>query len=346
MPSLWHSTSTLLLLPAAISAVTLDCSQIRVDKQSFDLSELGGPKTVHQQQYRHPGISNTTFTIDICQSLKRTKGVPKADECPGGTRICGIESVYNQADDHSTIERVIPVAGDYVTSHGRAMDPDITRLKGSASHSDSEQEGLRVELHGGKSSETRAGKLQKAIIEFHCDHDLTGNEGFEDDAKMLDMMRYGNVTRRADNEGDGDDDGDDDDDEPTLPELDKGQSLQFVSYKTEGSGDNNVGVLRLTWKTKYACEGAADQPAKGGKGKPSSHWGFFTWFLIVVFLLVATYIIFGSWLNYNRYGARGWDLVPHGDTIRDIPYIAKEWAGGMVDRVKGSGGSRGGYSAV
>lgn len=254
--------------------------------------------------------------------------------------MCGIERIYNQADDSSTIERVIPIAGEYATSHGRNMDPDITRLKGSASHSDAEQEGLRAELHGGKWPETRDGKLQKAIIEFHCDKEWTGNEGFDDEENMLDTMSYGNITRRAD------EDDDEDDDAPELPDLDKGKGLQFVSYKPEG--DAGTGVLRLTWKTKYACEGAADKPSggdKGGSGSSSSHWGFFTWFLIVVFLLAATYIIFGSWLNYNRYGARGWDLIPHGDAIRDVPYIAKEWAGNMVERVKG-GGSRGGYSAV
>ena len=64
-----------------------------------------------------------------------------------------------------------------------------------------------------------------------------------------------------------------------------------------------------------------------------------------VFLGVATYLIFGSWLNYNRYGARGWDLVPHGDTIRDIPYILKDMGRNVVNTVSGPG-PRGGYSAV
>lgn len=64
-----------------------------------------------------------------------------------------------------------------------------------------------------------------------------------------------------------------------------------------------------------------------------------------VFLLAAAYIIFGSWLNYNRYGARGWDLVPHGDTIRDLPYMVKDWVGGVKNSVS-LGGDRGGYSAV
>ena len=64
-----------------------------------------------------------------------------------------------------------------------------------------------------------------------------------------------------------------------------------------------------------------------------------------VFLAAAAYLIFGSWLNYNRYGARGWDLLPHGDTIRDVPYILQDWGRKVVDTVQG-GGSRGGYSAV
>lgn len=64
-----------------------------------------------------------------------------------------------------------------------------------------------------------------------------------------------------------------------------------------------------------------------------------------VFLATASYLIFGSWLNYNRYGARGWDLLPHSDTIRDIPYLLKDWTRRVLNTVQGTG-SRGGYSAV
>lgn len=63
------------------------------------------------------------------------------------------------------------------------------------------------------------------------------------------------------------------------------------------------------------------------------------------FLSTATYLIFGSWLNYNRYGARGLDLLPGGDTIRDLPYLAKDWSRRVLSTVQG-GGSRGGYAAV
>lgn len=67
--------------------------------------------------------------------------------------------------------------------------------------------------------------------------------------------------------------------------------------------------------------------------------------ILSVFLVVATYLIFGSWLNYNRYGARGWDLLPHGDTIRDIPYIFQDWMRRVVNTLQGPG-ARGGYAAV
>lgn len=64
-----------------------------------------------------------------------------------------------------------------------------------------------------------------------------------------------------------------------------------------------------------------------------------------LFMVIAAYLIFGSWLNYTRYGARGWDLVPHGDTIRDVPYLMKDLLRSVLNSVQGSG-TRGGYSAV
>jgi hypothetical protein len=71
----------------------------------------------------------------------------------------------------------------------------------------------------------------------------------------------------------------------------------------------------------------------------------YTYNFASVFLCVSAYLIFGSWLNYNRYGARGWDLLPHGDTLRDIPYLFKDWVRSVINTLQGSG-SRGGYSAV
>lgn len=270
MASLTTTLSLLLLSFSTARAVTLDCENIVVDKQHFDLSPLGGPKTVHHLAAIPPSISNTTFTIDICDQLGRTKGVPKTEECPMGTRICGIESDYNPIEDKEIIRSVIPIAGEFSTTHGRPLDPVFERLKGSKSHGDSKREGLRATLNGGRFPfDERSGKQQRAIIEFICDKDVTGNEGFDKDEDKV---------KRVAKKEKGDDD---EDDEPhKLPDPDKGQSLQFVSYKDEGEEDEETGTLRLSWKTKYACEGAADEPKEPKKGSKGS-WGFFTWFLIM-----------------------------------------------------------------
>lgn len=337
-----------LLLPTAIQALTFDCNHIQIDKQKFNLSPLGGPKAVNNQELSPPSITNTTFTVDICAPLKKDSDVPNDQQCPSGTRVCAIERDYALAakDDEKnkgTVHKVIPIAGEFATSHGRSLDAKVTRLKDGSSHEDAEREGLRVELNGGRYPDTRNGRTQRAIIEFICDKDVDGTEGFtEATADGMNVMprEYSAMAKR---EGDDDDDGDD----IELPDLDKDKSLQFVTYKAEGK-DKDIDVLRLTWKTKYACEGeAAKTPSKSPDGAAKGNWGFFTWFIIILFLLAASYIIFGSWLNYNRYGARGWDLVPHGDAIRDMPYLVKDWSANVMDRVRGgSGGSRGGYSAV
>ena len=326
MRSPWQTIPALLLLPASISASTLDCNHLRIDKQSFNLKKLGGAKAVHDVVVKGPSIENNTYTIDICRPLRKDTSLDSDSRCPDGTRVCVQKWIYRKNID-PLVEYATPIAGVFPWSHGGQMETKLTRIKHSAGNS-GDEEGVIVELHGGKSDN---GTKQKAIIKFLCDKSVSGNEGFGDDAEMVDMDQYTSMQRRKE----------DDDDTSHLPDLDKGKNLKFQSYKMEG--DNQV--LRLEWKTKYACEGMANHKDPDDDTDKSGGWGFFTWFIIILFLLAAAYIIFGSWLNYNRYGARGWDLIPHGDTIRDIPYIVKDWGSNVTDRLKG-GDSRGGYSAV
>ncbi|THY25835.1 hypothetical protein D6D01_04831 [Aureobasidium pullulans] len=331
------SLPALILLSAtSTNAITLDCKDVLVKDQHFDLSELAGPHAVHLIEETPPSLSNTTFTIDICNPLKRTKGVPKDNECQTGTYACGIEYDYNLADNSSTIRRVIPIAGQYAGSHGRFLDPEWTRLKNSASHDDANKEGLRVELHGGKYPfEKPNGRQQKAIIEFQCDRNRTGLEGAEGDSRdKLEEEDVAGLLMR--------DETDDKKDDKEKPAEDA--SLQLISYKSEGEGDDEFDVLRLQWKTKYACEGMTEHKPSSGN-KSSSHWGFFTWFLIIAFLLIATYLIMGSFLNRSKYGAEGFDSVPHADFWREFPYTVKDWGRSIVGMVQGHS-SRGGYSAV
>lgn len=251
--------TTLLASLRSVSSVAFDCNHVVDDRVKWDLSALAGPKTVHWVREEPPSIKNTTFTIDLCAPLKRTKGVPLDEQCESGTWICGVEQVIRPDENTTQVDRVIPVAGEYTATHGRALESRPTRLKNSDSNADADMEGVRVEFSGSRYPlNGKSGVKQKAIIEFICDPSLTGNEGCCDDDKEREPRRI-----RKDEEENGE-----------LPDLDKGKSIQFKSYREQPNGD--AWVLRLEWRTMYACENAKDiaPPKQGG-------WGFFTWFIIV-----------------------------------------------------------------
>lgn len=240
--------------------------------------------------------------------------------------------------------------------HG-SKDPEVKRLKGDG------QEGLLVKLAGGEYvDKDKKKKDARAVIEFQCDPDRSGLEGLasgenESSEEEEAEARRRLVVREDEGDKDKDDDKDKDKDKETDPNdgSDPSRSLQFESFGPVG---DDTYELKLKWRTRYAC----DNYVRDRKGNSSNHWGFFTWLIIMyvpppqslprrmlmissLFLCVAAYLIFSSWLNYNRYGARGWDLLPHGDTLRDIPYIFQDWLRRVINTLQGSG-SRGGYSAV
>jgi len=163
-----------------------------------------------------------------------------------------------------TLARTVPIAGNYEASHGRGLNPTYQRLKDSPSHTDAQREGVRVEFHGGRYPDTRKGTDQKAIIEFECDRERTGLEGLEGKEEEEEKEKR----KEGDDE---DDDGDE--------EGDSKASLKFVSYKLEGPEEEQLEVLRLLWRTKYACESVDDEPSEGSNKKAG--WGWFTWLLIM-----------------------------------------------------------------
>lgn len=177
-------------------------------------------------------------------------------------------------------EDVWPIAGNFVHEGSSGeLNPHYTLLRDSASHTDADREGVRVELNGGK----HEGVRQKAIIEFVCDHEKTGMEGLHEETTTA-------KRRRQEDGGDGGGDGGEE--EPALPDPNAGRSLQLRNYRLEtvgGSGGNDataMGVLRLEWFTKYACERSStpdkdNDDVGGDPGKSTKGWGFFTWFIIM-----------------------------------------------------------------
>lgn len=260
--------------------------------------------------------------------------------------VCAIRRLINTFENSTSFEDAIPIAGKFTLHGGTELDPEITRLKTSSSASDREKEGFRLALQGPKYPD-KNGQKQKAVIEFLC----------SDKAEEKKAMKRGLTARKDEDDEDGEEDHSA---SGEIADDGHGGTVKYIDYSMVGESK----VLSLEWRTKYACEDAAK---KGGDDKASSsgHWGVFTWFIIMsvlpfppsyvlnpltvtpysIFLGTAAYLIFGSWLNYNRYSARGWDLLPHSETIRDIPYIFKDWMRRVVNTLQG-GGSRGGYSAV
>ncbi|EJT52708.1 hypothetical protein A1Q1_02758 [Trichosporon asahii var. asahii CBS 2479] len=119
-----------------------------------------------------------------------------------------------------------------------------------------------------------------------------------------------------------------------------------------GEGDGKA-TLELAWRSKAACkrdESAPDAPSDGddGDGEKSSGGGFFhtlgVIFWIVVFALLA-YFVLGALYNYQNYGARGADLIPHRDFWREVPALAQDLGSHLFNNVRQSG-SRGGYSSL
>lgn len=63
----------------------LDCQKIKADGYMFNLGELKGPHSVVTSWYDSGSDTyhNTTYTVDICNPLKKSD---KGKECPKGTR--------------------------------------------------------------------------------------------------------------------------------------------------------------------------------------------------------------------------------------------------------------------
>ena len=146
------------------------------------------------------------------------------------------------------------LAGLDPLGHG-AQDPQITRLKDI----DENREGLRIRLSGGEyksSPQDTKSQPAAASIDFQCDPDRSGLEGLNT-AEDEPADGEGSMRRR---EGD------------ETP--DRTRSLQYNSFGLEDDGKTYV--LKLDWRTRYACDNYQSE-----KGSSSSHWGFFTWLIIM-----------------------------------------------------------------
>lgn len=169
--------------------------------------------------------------------------------------VCGFQTIVSHDPDLDTVYRAFPIVGlDHMGSGSK--DPEITRLK----KIDSSREGLLVKLAGGeyKDKEAKKKKPARAVIEFKCDYDRTGLEGLEKrddrrrDVDTSTVLRTSNKNK------------------------DSSRSLQYVSF---GKSDDESYVLKLDWKTRYACDNYVREHEDDESS--DNHWGFFTWLIIM-----------------------------------------------------------------
>jgi len=255
------------LFAGLVTATGFDCAHINAGGIKYDLSPLGGVHSLYHIEETEDYVVNTTYVLNICNILKGAAirgnlkcGTSKNSMslCSSYSRftgnadnlVCGFE--YRNAVDGSDSEtKAFPIVGLDHLGHG-AKDPEITRLK----QLDPDREGLSVRLGGGQYLDNeKAKKDAGAMIEFQCDPTRSGLEGLSTEEDTAEEQL------RATEDGDG-------------QTGDKSRSLQFKSF---APADDNSYVLKLDWKTRYAC----DDYLSSKKDGSSSHWGFFTWFIVM-----------------------------------------------------------------
>lgn len=178
--------------------------------------------------------------------------------CANLVSVCAIDRLIKNGTDEFIF--AYPIAGSLENHGGGPLDSKWTLLRKSTSNEGSKKEGLSLEMHGGFRGIGKQKKSQKAIVEFVCDREREGLENLLDPEDKYESPK----SRRGE--------GEKRDEEPKDDQ--NSPSLQFDSYDTR---DEKVDVLRLNWRTKYACEdskGEQDAEKKAG-------WGFFTWFILM-----------------------------------------------------------------
>ncbi|EJU04356.1 hypothetical protein DACRYDRAFT_43955, partial [Dacryopinax primogenitus] len=111
--------------------------------------------------------------------------------------------------------------------------------------------------------------------------------------------------------------------------------------------DESKGVLYLDWSSKAGCaqKGAVEPPPDDVNGGPRRGWSGVGWFFFLLFIIIIGYFGVGAYYNYTQYGASGWDLLPHRDFWRDLPYLLRDITSHLCSTIR-PGGSRGGYTSV
>ena len=191
--------------------------------------------------------------------------------------MCAIRHQINEGDGpgHGEITGpIIPIAGDLASIGGKEFDYQVTRLSTGEPHDDTLKPGIRLVLKGGVHTVDDKKREQRAVVEFRCNKDFEGTEG---EVPAEDKYESSAALARREDTKEPPKEGESTKEHQLLKDSLNKTALRFVSYGPD-KGDEAVDILHLTWETKHVCQDAAGNP---DDGTPGSHWGFFTWLVIM-----------------------------------------------------------------
>ncbi|PPQ98629.1 hypothetical protein CVT24_003962 [Panaeolus cyanescens] len=126
------------------------------------------------------------------------------------------------------------------------------------------------------------------------------------------------------------------------------QPPKFIAY--DGS------KLDLEWSASAGCPFQDDGENKDGEkpkdddkspGKDKDVGRGLGFYFVVLLLAFAAYFGIGAYYNYSTYGARGYDLIPHRDFWKEVPYMLSDVVSHLCSGVRSRRAtSRGGYISV
>ncbi|EJD52777.1 hypothetical protein AURDEDRAFT_111337 [Auricularia subglabra TFB-10046 SS5] len=111
-------------------------------------------------------------------------------------------------------------------------------------------------------------------------------------------------------------------------------------------GDYAHNVATVEWTTPAGCAKRNDRDGDNNPKPPptGSSGGSLRMFFLLFVLAFVAYFAIGSYYNYNTYGASGWDVIPHKDFWRELPYLLRDLASHLCSAFQPR--SRSGYVAV
>ncbi|QSL64235.1 hypothetical protein MERGE_000390 [Pneumocystis wakefieldiae] len=102
-------------------------------------------------------------------------------------------------------------------------------------------------------------------------------------------------------------------------------------------------MLWLEWKTNSACK---DIKSDQGKNE-TSVLSFFTWLVIIFFLIILSFAFFHLYFNYRYYGSFEIDLFSYMEMIKNMKYYLKDFASNAILKIKSfANSSREGYTPI